>query len=1073
MIDIRKLLLGGSATAAIAAASFSAALAQTAAAPAQAADTIETISSSASRLELKGFDQPTPVSVIGLESINRDAKVEIGDEIRELPQIRGGNAINSGSNSRNVAQGDTAIDTLSLRNLGANRNLVLFDRQRIVSSTIQVTQVDLATIPQSVISRVDVVTGGASAAWGSDAVTGVINLVINKNFEGMKGSLSYSNNTEVTHQIYKADAAWGTSFLGGKGHMLMAGTWTVSNDVVFRGQLPNDGRAFVYNSAYCAAGGVTYPVATPTSGGTCASPTGAPLLTYAYDTGSATITGGGLINSNTAGVAGSGLAASTTSSVPNTGLRGTMLVGSPVATAPFSYGTVYNNTICYNGCSNNVNTGLTPWDPIPAAPYHSAVYFNYTSYKITPDITASVQLNYSRLSTRTFGGERSASAVTIFADNPFLPTNVQQAFVCQGGVSAIGAGAAPCVGTLSNGYDPYGQNNRGGTLAQMIARPTQSLVMGLDYLNNATAAGANSSTKSKYTLDNLCQAIGVPCSYANKAMMRGVFTLDGVLSDDWNWTAYIQNGTLRMAQTAPTNAVSARFNNALDAVRVTSGNVGTSGLPIGSITCRGLLNPAVAATTNNVPVAQEITGCIPMNPFGYQNISAGAFNYIEPGANSQGTGILNRNLFIISQTTGAAALNGVMPWHLPAGDIGIATGFEYRLEQAGQYNTDIRTQNTGYGVGNVTPFSNHYHVEEGFLEIDAPLLKNEFVNSLDVSMGGRITSYSTSGLVETWKLGATSQINDDIKLRATFSYDIRAPSIWDLYTPGGPAGITCRGLSGVDAANPCFNVSGGNPNLQPEKASTISAGIVLTPSFIDGLTASVDWYQLHLHGGITSPSMASILSNCRAGIQVFCNQIVFATPGDMTSPITFIYSTRVNAALLTTSGLDFALAYGFDLFTGSADVSFNGNYAYDFLQNLNNQIFQGAGATGGFYSGGPKFQGTVNANYREGAWSFGVQARITGDAVRDLGTEGVTGLTYQSATYTKVNGVDVATVSGGQQGAGITTHNYVAMRVPLDLRASYKWDSSITLFSAVDNIQNLPTDSTLRRAYRVGVRFAY
>ena len=104
----------------------------------------------------------------------------------------------------------------------------------------------------------------------------------------------------------------------------------------------------------------------------------------------------------------------------------------------------YNGSICYNGCSNNVNTGLTPWDPMPAAPYHSGTYFSYTSYKLTPDITASIQLNYSRLSTRTFGGERQSSSVNIYADNAFLPDSVAQRFVCQGGISAIGAAALGC-----------------------------------------------------------------------------------------------------------------------------------------------------------------------------------------------------------------------------------------------------------------------------------------------------------------------------------------------------------------------------------------------------------------------------------------------------------------------------------------------------------------------------------------------------------------------------------------------------------------------------------------------------
>jgi outer membrane receptor protein involved in Fe transport len=1058
MIDFKQLLLGGSATAMFAAFTFSAAQAQQAAE--QPSTEIETISSSASRIQLQGFEAPTPVSVISSEAINRDAKVGIGDEIREMPQIRGGQGINSGSNSRNLAQGDTGIDTLSLRNLGTNRNLVLFDGQRIVSSTIQTTQVDLATIPQSVIQRVDVVTGGASAAWGSDAVTGVINLVINKTFEGFKGSASYSNNTEVDHQVYKAEAAWGTSFLGGKGHTLWAGTFTISNDTVFRGQLPDDNRQFVYNSAYCSA--VTYSGAT----GTCSAVNaGQPLQVYAYNTGSATTSLGGLINGNSAGVAGSNLTAG--------GLMGQQFVGSPVTTAPFNYGTVYNGSVCYDGCSNNAMTGLTPWDPVIAAPYHSATYFNYTSYKLTPDITASVQLNYSRLSTRTFGGERQSSNVKIYADNPYLPDSVAQRFVCQGGVSAIGAGGAGCVGTLSNGFDPYTHTNRGGTTAQMQARPTQTLTMGLDYLNNTVIPTSKTQGGDVWSLDNLCQAVGVPCSYANKAMMRGVFTLDGHFGDDWVWNAYVQNSTLRMAQAALSNTVTARLDNSMDAVRVTSGNVGTSGLPIGSIQCRGLLNPSAISATTGIDPADEIAGCAPMNQFGTGNVSTAASNYIHPGLNSVSTGIQNRNLFIISQTTGAFSVNGILPWQLDAGEIAVAAGGEYRLEQAGQYNTDIRTQNRGYGAGNVVPFSGQYHVEEGFLEVDAPILKNEVVQSLDVSLAGRLTNYSSSGLVETWKLGATSQLTDEYKLRATWSYDIRAPSIWDLYSPGGPAGITCRGLSGTAPANPCFNVTGGNPNLQPEKANTISAGVVWTPTWIGGLTASVDWYQIHLHGGIITPNQNTIRTRCIAGEQAYCNQIQFATPGDMNSPIAFIFSTRVNAALLTTAGFDFRVAYGFDLFDGTVDLGFNGNYTYDFTQDLNGQVFQGAGGTNSFYSGGPKFQGTVNANYRQGPWSFGVQARITGDSVMDLGTENVPGLVYRSVTYTNVNGVDVPTVSAGQGGDGINHPNYNAIRVPLDLRASYKWDDNWTLFGAVDNVQNLPTDALLRRAYRVGVRFSY
>ena len=1069
MFNLKQGLLGGSATAVLALSSLSAALAQ------DGTPDVEVVHSSASRIELKGFEAPTPVSVIGIETINRDAKVNIGDQIRELPQIRGGQGINSGSNSRNVAQANAGIDTVAIRNLGTNRNLVLIDRQRVVGSSVQNNEVDIAMIPSSIVQRVDVVTGGASAAWGSDAVTGVVNIVINKTFEGFKGSFSYANKTEVPHAQYRGELAWGTSFLGGKGHVMLAGNWTVSNDTVFRGQLYNDGRAFVYNPAYCNAGGVAYAGAA-TTGGTCASPSGQPLLVYAYGTGSATVSSGGLINNNSAGLAGSGLAAD--------GLKGLQFVGTEKTVAPFNYGTVHNGSTCYNGCSNDQFTGLTPWDPIPAAPYHSANYFSYASYQILPDVKASIQLNYSRLSSRTFGGEKFASNVAIYADNPFLPAEIGQRFVCNPaapvGVAACAAGTT----TLSNGYNPYTFQNEIGalTLAQRQARPTQRLTMGLEYLNNAVAGGAGSPvTKPLWTLDNLCSAIGVPCSYVNKTLMRGAFSLDGTLSDSWTWNAYIQTGTTRIRQIAPQNAVNARFNNAQDAVRITSGNVGTSGLPLGSIQCRGLLNPALAQHTRNtagVAVADDITGCQPMDPFGYQNISNAARLFVTPGLNPDSTGILNSTITQLSQTAAALTLTGVLPWQMPAGEIGVAFGGEYRLEQAFQITPDIRARNTGWGVGNVQNFKAHNHVEEGFLEADIPLLKDMVVQSLSLNLGGRLTSYSNSGLVETWKVGLTGQVTDEFRVRGTLSYDIRAPNLWDLYTPGGTGGNTCQPFvprPGV-GPNPCFNVTGGNPNLQPERANTASAGVIFTPNWLPGLTTSLDWYQIHLHGGIITTNQNTILTQCRAGNQSYCGQIQFSTPGDTLSPIAFIFATRVNAALISTAGFDFAAAYGFDLFTGSVEVFFNGNYVYDFSQDQNGIYFQGAGSTNSFYSGQAKFQGTLGANYREGPWTIGAQVRITGESIIDGGTQNRAGLSYVTPTYTRVNGVDVATVSAGQRGDGILATNYNAMEMPIDLRVQYRFSNNITGFLAVDNVQNLPTtdtDNRLRRAYRFGVRFSY
>src|SRR6185437_6038953 len=181
----KKLMLGGSMAAMLAAITASAS-AQEGAAPAT-----ESVEVSASRIQIQGYEAPTPVTVIGAAQLQRDAKVNIGDAIRELPAVGGrGDSLANGSHSGNSSQGDAGLETVDLRGLGVVRTLVLFDGQRIVTSNPNsggppaIGGVDLSTIPSGIVQRVDVVTGGASAAWGSDAMAGVVNLIIDKNFSG-------------------------------------------------------------------------------------------------------------------------------------------------------------------------------------------------------------------------------------------------------------------------------------------------------------------------------------------------------------------------------------------------------------------------------------------------------------------------------------------------------------------------------------------------------------------------------------------------------------------------------------------------------------------------------------------------------------------------------------------------------------------------------------------------------------------------------------------------------------------------------------------------------------------------
>ena len=1087
---LKNLMLGGSATALVAGAAMTPAFAQ------GSALEIETIQSSVSRIDLKGFEAPTPVTVVGIEQLNRDAKIQLGEQIRELPQVRGGTSIQAGSNGFQLSQLNAAADTISIRGLGAARNLVLFDRQRVVTSSIQDGTVDLALIPSGLTQRVDVVTGGASAAWGSDAVTGVINIVINKTFEGFKGNVTYANSGKVNNPTYRASLAWGTSFLDGRGHIVAAADWVKSPETVFPGETwqayGNNGRGFVYNQAYCNSVAFATPTGAAT-GGTCASVApGQPLLVYAYGLGNNQSVRGGLITGGTAGTTGSGLAAN--------GLKGTMFVGEESTPTQFNYGTTYNTNTCYNACTND-QYGTGGWAADKNG-YHSGTYFVASTFQILPDLKASLQLNMARLTTLAYGGNQIAGINrTIYADNPFLPREIANRFVCQGGVTAIGAASsATCVGTLSNGYDPYTQENRGGTLAQRQARPTQTLAMGFEFSGTrptTSPSGDTSLQAMKYSWDDFCNSIYQNCGFYHKQFYRGSFALDGAIGDSWTWNAYIGHSVSRIKENIA-NPVQVRFNNALDAVRVTAGNVGTSGLPIGSIQCRALLNPATAAAvpavapTFGITTAGEAAGCVPFNPFGDGNVTNATRNYVVPGLNpDKNPGSVNTVVAQMAQSAAAFTMSGVLPWALPAGEIGAALGAEWRIDRHGQYKIDARSQSSMYSSGNFgRPFEGKQHAEEGFLELSIPVLKDTFVQNLSVDLGGRLTNYSNSGLVETWKIGVQSQIIDDVRFRMTWSHDIRAPTIWDLAAPGALGGRTCAsfiqgpGGSNGGAPNACFDQAGGNPTLNPERANTIAAGFVFTPTFLDGLTMSIDWYQIHLKGGITTPGFADVINRCRAGELVYCSSLTFTDtatgntfgyPAGTIYPITLIQLRPVNAGQFTTAGFDMNVAYGFDLFTGQMDVSFNGNYAYDFSRTLNGIEFQGAGGNG-YYSGGPQFQGTLNFNYREGAWSFGLQNRINGDQLLNLGTQGNPLITQQGVTYARdAAGNITPTVTAGERSLvnGAET-NYQAYRVTTDVRVQYRWNNNITLFANVDNIQNLPFGGwNSRRSYRMGVRFNY
>src|SRR4051812_36989936 len=182
---------------------------------AMAQEGVEQVVVSSTRLQNAGFDAPTPTTVVSAADLEAQAKPSIFDAITQLPALQGSTGVSY--NTGSTTTGLIGLSALGLRGLSPLRTLVLLDSQRVVGGNFNGV-VDVSQMPQMLIQRVDVVTGGASASWGSDAVTGGINFVTDKKFEGFKmntmaGLSTYGDMGNVTFQ-----AAAGPSFAGGGGH---------------------------------------------------------------------------------------------------------------------------------------------------------------------------------------------------------------------------------------------------------------------------------------------------------------------------------------------------------------------------------------------------------------------------------------------------------------------------------------------------------------------------------------------------------------------------------------------------------------------------------------------------------------------------------------------------------------------------------------------------------------------------------------------------------------------------------------------------------------------------------------
>jgi len=207
---------------------------------------LETVTVTATRVIRDGYQAPTPTTVLGEDVLTLRAPATLANALSRLPQMR--NAADEGTASLQFGQ-SAGRGFVNLRGLGTNRTLVLLDGARPVSNSLTGNR-DILALPSALISRVDVVTGGAAASYGSDAIAGVVNFFLDSRFSGFKASAEGGMSADSDAEAGKFAAAWGGS-LGERTHLV------ASAEIFDRNGLPPGSRSFATPSAIVPNPGFT------------------------------------------------------------------------------------------------------------------------------------------------------------------------------------------------------------------------------------------------------------------------------------------------------------------------------------------------------------------------------------------------------------------------------------------------------------------------------------------------------------------------------------------------------------------------------------------------------------------------------------------------------------------------------------------------------------------------------------------------------------------------------------------------------------------------------------------------
>ncbi|OAN56703.1 MULTISPECIES: TonB-dependent receptor plug domain-containing protein [unclassified Sphingobium] len=511
------------------------------------------------------------------------------------------------------------------------------------------------------------------------------------------------------------------------------------------------------------------------------------------------------------------------------------------------------------------------------------------------------------------------------------------------------------------------------------------------------------------------------------------------------WDAYAQYGQTDTHELLRDIMNTSRLALATDAVFAPAGNA--LGVAAGTIVCRSTLT----SPTN---------GCIPLNRLGVGVANPAAVEWVlgDPYRDQR-----------FKQTVAGVNLS-MTPFATWAGDVSVAVGGEYRKEEVSGY-VPIEYQ-SGWSVGNFRPTFGSYNVKEAYLETVVPLgLGAEFNGA------ARVTDYSTSGTVTTWKAGLTWQPIDDIRLRGTRSRDIRAPNLNELFQSGTSRTNTfSTGSAYGQYAGATFReLTTGNLALKPEKADTLTLGAVLQPRFLPGFSFSVDWFRTKVSDAISQFFADDIARRCTEGLQSFCDAIVPDPDGVRDY---FVSASPFNFAKVKVRGIDYEASYRVPLDqifnSSSSNLTLRGtatNYLENLVDNGVSVAVDTVGQNSGQTSGTPEWIFRLSATFDTPSYSITAVGR------------GVSSGTYNNTYVVCTSACPTSTAanptinSNHIDGTFYTDLNFTAkIKVggsdgQLFFNITNLFDKDPILLPESGLSANSTFSDLLGRAFRVGVRF--